>query len=303
MSEQVALTGATGFIGRNLLSSLVKSSFPTRALTRRQQFGAEPVHWINGDLNDSAALDELVEGATSVIHCAGVVRGNSLEDFLEVNLRGTENLLDEIHKKAHKPKFLLISSLAARYPGYSWYAQSKSLAEALLLTEKNAGLSWTIYRPTAVYGPGDKEMRPLFSALRQGFLLRPKTTWARLSLLHVDDLASAVLKWLTAKNAGGIFELDDGTEDGYQWKDIVAIGQDTWNNSIKQVQVPISLLGAFAHINLLLARIFRYPAMLTPGKIKEITHQDWVCDNTPLTSCLGWEPKIKLLDAINAASI
>ena len=306
MSKQVALTGATGFIGRNLLTSLVKSRVPTRALTRRQQTGSELsgfVHWINGDLNNHSALNELVEGCASVIHCAGVVRGNSLEDFLEVNLRGTENLLNEICKKTYKPKFLLISSLAARYPDYSWYAQSKSLAEALLLSEKHSGLSRTVYRPTAVYGPGDKEMRPLFNAMRHGFLLAPKVADSRISLLHIDDLVNAVLKWLTAKNTGGIFELDDGTEDGYQWKDIMAIGQDTWNNSIKQVRVPIPLLNTFAHINLLLARIFRYPAMLTPGKINEITHKDWVCDNTPLTTCLGWEPKINLIDAINAASI
>ena len=48
-----------------------------------------------------------------------------------------------------------------------------------------------------------------------------------------------------------------------------------------------------------MARVFRYSAMLTPGKVNEITHENWVCDNTPLTNCLGWKPKISLPDAID----
>ena len=98
MTERVALTGATGFLGSNLLTALAKSEFPIRALTRRNKTNSGFVTWINGDLNNQAALDELVKGCTSVIHCAGAVRGNSLEDFLEVNLRGTENLLAAIRK-------------------------------------------------------------------------------------------------------------------------------------------------------------------------------------------------------------
>ena len=299
----MALTGASGFIGKNLLAALIESKFPARALSRKPRPASDRVHWIKGDLNDKSALNELVEGCTSIIHCAGVVRGNSLDDFLEVNLRGTENLLNEIHKKTPAPRFLLISSIAARHPEYSWYAQSKAMAETLLMSERHTGSSRTIYRPTAVYGPGDKEMRPLLRLLRHGFLAAPKTPDTRISLLHVDDLVNAILAWLTAKDAGGLFELDDGTRGGYQWKDIMAIGRDTWGHRITHIPVPIPLLKALAHINLLLARTFRYPAMLTPGKINEITHKDWVCDNTPLTACLGWQPKITLIDAIDAASI
>ena len=108
-----------------------------------------------------------------MIHCAGTVRGNSLEDFLEVNLRGTENLLEAAAKPASPPRFLLLSSLAARYPDYSWYSRSKSMAETLLMSDKYSGLSRTIYRPSAVYGPGDREMRPLFRLMRRGFLFGP----------------------------------------------------------------------------------------------------------------------------------
>ena len=303
MTERVALTGATGFLGSNLLTALAKSEFPIRALTRRNKTNSGFVTWINGDLNNQAALDELVKGCTSVIHCAGAVRGNSLEDFLEVNLRGTENLLAAIRKISPTARVLLISSIAARYPDYSWYARSKSMAEALLMSDSYRGLSRTIYRPTAVYGPGDKEMRPMFRLMRRGFLLGPGIPDARISLIHVDDLVSAILKWLPAREVHGLFELDDGTSEGYRWVDIMAIGRATWKRPLVHIQVPVVLLKSFAHINLLLARVFRYPAMLTPGKVNEITHKDWVCDNTPLTSCIGWQPKIRLADVMDAVSI
>lgn len=299
MTAPVALTGATGFIGQNLLPALDESGWPIRALTRRPRTGSGAVAWIHGDLDDTQALDELVRGCTAVIHCAGTVRGNSLEDFLEVNLKGTENLLAAAAEQTPPPRFLLISSIAARYPDYSWYSRSKSMAEALLMADRYAGIPRTIYRPSAVYGPGDREMRPLFRLLRRGFLFGPRIPGNRISLIHVDDLVRAILQWLQAENAQGAFELDDGTAHGYTWEDITAIAHATWQRRVTHIRVPVTLLRGIARANLLLARVCRYRAMLTPGKINEITHENWVCDNTPLTNALGWKPKIRLPDAID----
>ena len=280
---------------------LKKSNHSVRALTRPGRARAGNASWIEGDLNNRPALDELVKGCASVIHCAGITRGNSLEDFLDVNLGGTENLLAAARRIAPAPRFLLISSVAARYPDYSWYALSKSRAETLLMSDANSDLFRTIYRPTAIYGPGDKEMRPLFRLMRRGLLFRAGRVDARISLLHVDDLVNAILMWLSAHTAQGLFELDDGTREGYRWADIAAIGQAAWKRRIIQVQVSTTVLKCAARVNLHLARTFRYPAMLTPGKINELTHENWVCDNAPLTACLGWEPEISLSDGIDSA--
>ena len=305
MTERVALTGATGFLGNNLLAALEKTECRINALTRRPGPDSGPdsgrTTWINGDLNNRPALDELVEGCTSIIHCAGATRGNSLEDFLEVNLRGTENLLNAARKITPAPRFLLISSVAARYPGYSWYSRSKAMAEELLMTDDHAALSRTIYRPTAVYGPGDKEMRPLFRLMRRGILAGAGTPGARISLIHVADLVNAIRMWLQATEAQGLFELDDGTSGGYRWEDIATAGEAAWNRRIIRIRVPAPLLKSAAHVNLLFARILRYPAILTPGKVNEITHENWVCDNTPLTATLGWKPEITLREGIDTA--
>ena len=301
MTERVALTGATGFLGSNLLAALEKSNYPARALTRRPRADSASTSWINGDLNNRPALDKLVEGCTSIIHAAGTTRGNSLEDFLEVNLRGTENLLNAARKITPAPRFLLISSVAARHPDYSWYTRSKSMAEALFMSDDYATLSRTIYRPTAIYGPGDREMRPLFRLMRRGFLAGVVTPGTRISLIHVADLVNAILMWLQAGETQGLFELDDGTSEGYRWEDIAAAGEAAWKRRIIHIRVPATLLKCAAHANLQLARAFRYPAMLTPGKVNEITHKNWVCDNTPLTTTLGWKPQISLQDGIDTA--
>ena len=305
MTERVALTGATGFLGSNLLTALEKTECRIKALTRRPKPDSGPdsgrTTWINGDLNNRPALDELVGDCTSIIHCAGATRGNSLEDFLEVNLRGTENLLNAARKITPAPRFLLISSVAARYPGYSWYSRSKAMAEELLMTGDYAALTRTIYRPTAIYGPGDREMRPLFRLMRRGILAGAGTPGARISLIHVADLVNAIRMWLQATEAQGLFELDDGTSGGYRWEDITAAGEAAWNRRIIRIRVPAPLLKCAAHVNLLFARILRYPAILTPGKVNEITHENWVCDNTPLTATLGWKPEITLREGINTA--
>ena len=125
--------------------------------------------------------------------------------------------------------------------------------------------------------------------MRRGYLFGPRIPGNRISLIHVDDLVRAILQWLQAKQAEGAFELDDGATQGYTWEDITAIAYDTWQRPVTHIRVPVTLLRGIAHANLLLARVFRYRAMLTPGKVNEITHENWVCDNTPLTKCLGME--------------
>lgn len=60
------------------------------------------------------------------------------------------------------------------------------------------------------------------------------------------------------------------------------------------MRVPRSVLMALAGLNLLLARRLGYAPMLTPGKVRELTHPDWVCDNAAITRAFGWKPAIGL---------
>jgi nucleoside-diphosphate-sugar epimerase len=297
MSGPVALTGATGFIGRHISDRLVNAGWQVRALARRPYPERSGLTLIRGDLEDGAALDRLVEGASTVVHCAGAVRGASAEHFHHVNVAGTQAVLDALSRSRSAARFLLISSLAAREPALSWYAESKRAAE-LLLARAPEQLRWTVFRPSAVYGPGDREILPLFRAMRSGWLPLIAPPSARFSLLHVSDLAGAVRAWLDAESSSATFELADGTPLGYDWGTVKQLAQETWGLHIRAVRLPIPVLRGAAAVNLLLARSSGRAPMLTPGKVRELTHTDWVCDNTRIAQALGWKPAIRLADAL-----
>lgn len=238
-----------------------------------------------------------------MVHCAGAVRGARLEHFHRINVEGAENLISAACRVRPPPRFLLLSSVAAREPGLSWYAASKRLAEERLVALAGT-MPWTVFRPTAVYGPGDKEIRPLLIAMRRGFVPLAGTPGLRFSLIHIEDLVGAILAWLQAPTAPtGVFELDDGTQGGYDWPGIVAIAERRWQRRIRMVKIPLVLLNLCARVNLYWSRLTHRSPMLTPGKVRELTHTDWVCDNTALMNALAWKPAIRFEDALQRNSL
>jgi nucleoside-diphosphate-sugar epimerase len=299
MPALVALTGASGFIGRAILKKLVKRGYKVRALVRKPQPDTESVQWIQGDLSNTAALQELVKDVVAIIHCAGQVRGNSLEAFVHTNVEGTKNLVCAATDQAAKPRFLLISSLAARQPELSWYAKSKQMAEQTL-AEDAGNMQWTAFRPTAVYGPGDKEIKPIFNATRYGFLPVVGKPTNYFSLLHVKDFVSAIQCWLELNTStNGIFELDDGKPGGYSYQSLATIAQEVWQRPVRCFSIPLTLVRLVANTNLWLSRLLHYAPMLTPGKVRELQHPNWLCDNKPLMHALPcWHPSVNLRDAL-----
>jgi len=299
MQKLVAVTGATGFIGRWLVETLVNTGWRVKAITRKKKADTHAIKWLYGDLDEQSALNELVADVSAVVHCAGAVRGSNYEAFEHTNVTGTDNLLHAISQQKQLPRLLLISSLAARQPELSWYAQSKYQAEQHVI-QHSSGLSWTIFRPTAVYGPGDKEMRPLFQAASKGILPVVGGLHNRFGLIHVDDLVAAIQVWLNLDApCKGTFELDDGTPGGYTFQSVAETAQLIWSRPVRCITVPHFLIYNIAVINLWLARILRYSPMLTPEKVKELHHPDWVCDNAPLIHALpDWKPQIRLHDAL-----
>ena len=295
-SRIVALTGATGFIGSILLRRLVEANWQVRALYRPRGRRVLPqlahVEWLAGDLHDGVVLAQLVAGVDAVIHCAGAVRGASRADFDRVNEDGVRRVVEATTRESPSARFLLLSSLAAREPGLSDYAGSKRRGEDAL--RASAGnMRWTVLRPPAVYGPGDRELRPVFQGMERGFALVPGHASARLSLLYVEDLASAVVRWLSANAGfGEVFELDDGNVGGYDWDDMLRIAAEVLRNgaAVRKLPAPVWVLRFIASINLGAARVLRYAPMLTPGKVREITHQDWVAHSEPFARATGWSP-------------
>jgi nucleoside-diphosphate-sugar epimerase len=194
------------------------------------------------------------------------------------------------------PRFLLISSLAAREPDLSPYAASKRRGERVLALEAGR-MPWTVLRPPAIYGPGDRELLPLFRWMRRGIAPLPGPADARLSLLYVEDLAEAVAELLNCRyDQGAVFELHDGKDLGYTWSEVIDIA--TRLRARRIIRIPVPGLDLLARANLTAARILGYAPMLTPGKLRELRHRNWVCDNTALNSATGWTPRIPLEEGL-----
>lgn len=295
-----AITGATGFIGRVIAARLINNGWQVRALARSadgqravKKIGATPVP---GDLQSPDSLHKLITGADAVVHCAGVVRGANYRDFEAVNVNGTAALLRAMPNK--RIPVVLLSSLAAREPGLSHYSRSKQAMEGLL-GGALAPNDCLILRPPPVYGPGDRELMPLFQAFAKGLAPLPAPGGARVSLLYVDDLAEAVLTWLQqTSRASGVYELHDGNPQGYTWDEIVATAEELLGRRIRKIRLPGAPLQLWGHANAYASRIFGYSPMLTPGKVRELRHANWACDNAGLERNLDWQPRVLLRDGL-----
>ena len=259
---------------------------------------ADTIEWVQGDLFDGTALQQLLQGADAVIHCAGAVRGNSQQQFSRTNVEGTRHLLAAAQGQATRPRVLMLSSLAAREPELSWYSRSKFESEKIL---QDSGLDWTILRPPAVYGPGDEEMRAIFDWMARGIALVPGAATARASMIHVSDLVDAIVSCLLTSNTlSQTLNPCDGKAGGYDWYEMAAIAERTWQRRVRLFRVPGWLLDTVAASNLPLARLSGRAAMLTPPKLRELRHPDWVIDNREISDLTNWKPGISLEKGLQA---
>lgn len=292
----LAITGATGFIGRRLLTHLQGRNVRVRLHARRPSALATAADndsrvVIGGDLRDPATWRELVQGVDVVVHLAGAVRGRNPRDFA-VNSTAVAALRN-VAAGQPRLRIVLISSLAAREPALSPYAESKHAGEQQLLADRR--LDWIILRPPAIYGPGDQELAPLLNLWSRGIGVCPGDANARVSLLHVDDLCTAILATLRSPGARGhVLEPDDGKPGGYRWRDVMDMVSNISGQTIRPLPLPRGVLEFISHCVVVGANIARVAPMLTPGKVRELTHPDWVSRADAARRLLAWQPNIDL---------
>jgi dihydroflavonol-4-reductase len=202
------VTGATGFVGGHLVEALVARGDTVLALARRPDahpalaaLGATPVA---GSLENVRSLSAALGGVEVVYHLAGLTAAANEAEFFAVNEGGTRRLVEAIRDAAPGLRRLVyVSSQAALGPSphgtplgedaecrpITAYGRSKLAGE---LAVRGSGLPWTVVRPSAVYGPGDREFLRLFQIVRRGIAPVFGTGRQELSLVFVRDLAQAI---------------------------------------------------------------------------------------------------------------
>ena len=188
----VAITGATGFLGRRLVGRLNVAGWRVRILARdpaaTAKWDDQAPEIVYGDLQDTNALSRLMAGTDAVIHAAGLIKARKRADFFSVNEAGARR----IAIAAGGRRLIHVSSLAAREPSLSDYAASKRAGEEAILAV--APGTATVVRPPAIYGPGDRETLSLFKAARGPVVLTPGRSRARIAIAEVDDVASVIVE-------------------------------------------------------------------------------------------------------------
>jgi 2-alkyl-3-oxoalkanoate reductase len=282
-----AVTGATGFVGPHLIAALARHGWKSRLLIRRwtplPSLAGVDAEIVWGDLSDEAALRRLVEGADAVVHAAGVIKARRVEDFQAINRDGTARL----SSVAPNVPFLLLSSLAAREPQLSPYAASKRAAEEVVA--QRAG-PWLAVRAPAVYGPGDRETLAYFKMAARGFALQPNRPDARLSLIHVEDLAEALVLSLDRPLPSVVCEIDDGRSGGYSHGDMATAAARALGRRVRPLGIPQGFIETVAAFN----SLRRSAQILTPAKVRELFHPDWVAHDRSLAAATGFTARYDL---------
>jgi nucleoside-diphosphate-sugar epimerase len=265
MSSRVLITGASGFIGYHLIEAAQKEGLEVHAAVRRssnvnhlKKFN--PV-FVYPSLSDKEALKKLLkEGNYSyIIHAAGATRAKNTQAYNLINADYTR-LLAEAALEAEIPlkRFLFMSSLAALGPlsyaeeqpitentlplPITSYGKSKLLAEKML--EELTTLPLTTIRPTAVYGPREKDLFILFKTLNQGLDAYIGKEPQRLSFVYVKDLAKVTVSaLLKGQNERQVYNISDGfAYDRYALADAFkeASGKKTASDSFARGRVETS---------------------------------------------------------------
>ncbi|GAC1622181.1 MAG: NAD-dependent epimerase/dehydratase family protein [Nevskia sp.] len=275
----VAVTGGTGFLGQHAVAELARQGWRVRLLSRR-----EPAHasWaglvpevLPGSLSDAGTLARLVRGCDAVLHLAGLIKARDDAEFLRVNRDGTRLLAEAVRAEAPSAHFLHVSSLAARSPELSGYALSKRAGEEAVFDILDPS-RFSVIRPPAIYGPGDRETLTFFHLASGAVIPLPRRPAARFALIHVEDASRFLAACLEAPPTGRVHALSDDRPSGYSWRDILetavsAVG----NNRPRFLPLPASVLRGVGGMLGWAAGLGGPAGMINAGKIRELLHEDW----------------------------
>ena len=282
-SRTLAVTGGTGFVGRHLLQAALGQGYEVRALTRGWKPPENEIVWVDGALDRPDSLVKLCTGADAVIHIAGLING-SRSEFDTVNVGGTAAMIDAA-RKAGVRRFIHISSLAAREPELSDYGRSKFKSERLVAA---SGLEWTIIRPPAVYGPGDRETLELFKMARRGLVALPPG--GRFSLVHAEDLSRLILAVIDEPDTvSEMYEPDDGQENGWEHGQFARALGTSLGKKPTTLAMPKLLLQGASRVEGLFRR---GKAKLTPDRVRYFCHPDWVVSAERKPPAGLWQARI-----------
>lgn len=309
------VTGGTGFIGSHLVEALLRKGAEVRCLVRNRRdlkwLKNLAVEFVEGDCTDLVSLKEAVRGVDQVFHSAGVTKALNEQTYFEINAKGTENLIQAcLEMNPSLKRFIYLSSQAAAGPCHdggrkkesddchpvSPYGRSKRAGEEFCF-EHSHQLPLVILRPSAVYGPRDRDVYAFFKILKKGIKPSFSKQEQHISLCYVDDVIQATLLASDSKGCEGeIFFVSDGQD--YRLDEIGDLFEKAMGIHAYRIHIPGWMISGIASFSEFMSKVSGKPPLINRGKVEEMIQRNWLCDITKAKTLLGFKPHFSLAEGI-----
>jgi uncharacterized protein YbjT (DUF2867 family) len=291
---KIFVTGATGFVGQEVLKQLHTAGHQIRILARNPASqtaqavaGRFQVEIQPGTLFDREALEKGVAGMNAVIHLVGIISEVGENTFQHVHVQGTQNVVAAV-QRAGIERYIHMSALGTRPDGRSRYHQSKWLAEEAV---RQSDLDYTIFRPSLIFGRNDQFVTLFMKIIRflpvipimarEGVYLQP---------IAVEEVAAAFARSVsTPKSIGEIYDLC-GPERLTFRQIIDAICKSMRRKRIK-LGIPLSLSQKLASsLEFIFPRLFKKAPPLNRDQLIML-QEDNVGNAAPANLLFGLRPR------------
>jgi nucleoside-diphosphate-sugar epimerase len=330
LTEQVLVTGASGFIGYHLVRALVEDGYevtclvrPTSDLSALAPFN---VSFVEGDVTQLDSLLVPVRSVTTVFHLAASTASFSSDMQKQVNEGGVRNVAEACAASDNVPKLILVSSSAAAGPSppdrpmretdppspISNYGRSK-------LAGENVARQWggqvpiTIIRPAIVFGEYDQDVLRMFQLVSRGWHLVPGLGTRYFSLIHAADVAKALIlaaskgenlpspKGSSSSSVQGIYFIADDLAPSYA--DLGRMMAKALDRKIRVVNIPGAFIWGLALVYEVLNRIQGKPSIMNLDKAREGLTGSWVYSSEKAKAQLEFKPGATLQDRIHQTGV
>jgi len=320
MRKTVLITGASGFIGNCLIDEALSRDYDIYAFVRKssniKQLQNKPITIITVDFFDYSSIIESLRSLPTInfiLHTAGVTKAYFEEDYVYGNEHLTQAFINALIYCKYNPKlFVYFSSLAAWGPGNSEtfapiynnsipspitsYGKSKLNAEKIV---RNQTLfPYIVLRPTAVYGPGEKDFFQTIKLINKHFNFNLGFHNQYFTFIHVCDLVKVTFDFLESEIRNKSYFVSDGNI--YSKKEFGNLVAKHLNKKVFHITVPVALVKIIAYLLESYSLFSKKPApVLNYEKVDELCAKNWICDCNPLVNDIGFDAKYNLNEGIN----
>lgn len=240
----VLLIGGTGYVGDVMRKRMRDAGYTVRLLTRsdsnKSRYESEGFETVGGNINNTDSIVRALDGVDTVVNLVAVIKEKGDVTFEKMNYQGSVNVADAA-RQTGVTRLVQMSALGAgNMPDYPYHF-TKWRAENYI---KDLGLDYTIFRPSIIFGPGEKEqfvgqladvvkLAPVIPVIGDGkSMFQP---------IHLNDVGDCFIRALDDRSTiGQTYEL--GGPDQMTYEDILDEIARTLGKHKRKVHVPPALM-------------------------------------------------------------